>query len=46
MFVSSKTNMSIFQQLEVVGRGSETHFQVGENVNKITCWLACCCTNL
>ena len=28
--------MSNFQQLEVVGRGSETQFQVGENLNKST----------
>ena len=28
--------MSIFHPLEVVGRGSETQLQVGENVNKVT----------
>ena len=28
--------MCNFHALEVVGRGSETHFQVGENLNKIT----------
>ena len=28
--------MSNFHPLEVVGRGSETQFQVGENLNKIT----------
>ena len=28
--------MSNFQPLEVVGRGSETQLQVGENLNKIT----------
>ena len=29
-------NMSIFQPLEVVGRGSETQLQVGENLCKLT----------
>ena len=29
-------NMRNFQPLEVVGRGSETQRQVGENLNKIT----------
>ena len=29
-----KTNMSNFHPLEVVGRGSETQIQVGENLNK------------
>ena len=28
--------MSNFHPLEVVGRGSETQLQVGENFNKIT----------
>ena len=28
-----QTNMSNFHQLEVVGRGSETQFQAGENLN-------------
>ena len=28
-------NMSNFHPLEVVGRGSETQLQVGENLNKI-----------
>ena len=28
--------MSNFQALEVVGRGSETLFQVGENLNYLT----------
>ena len=28
--------MSDFQPLEVVGRGSETQFQVAENLNKLT----------
>ena len=28
------TNISIFNSLEVVGRGSETHLQVGENFKK------------
>ena len=28
--------MSNFQPLEVVGRGSEPQFQVGENLNKFT----------
>ena len=27
---------SNFQSLEVVGRGSETQLQVGENLNKLT----------
>ena len=31
-----KKNMSNFHPLEVVGRGSETQLQVGENLNKIT----------
>ena len=26
--------MNNFQPLEIVGRGSETQFQVGENLNK------------
>ena len=30
------TNMSNFHPLEVMGRGSETQLQVGENVNEIT----------
>ena len=33
--VSYSTNMSNFQPLEVVGRGSETQLQVAENLNKI-----------
>ena len=28
--------MSNFQPLEVVGRGSETQLQVGENLNNLT----------
>ena len=35
-FSSNLTNMSNFQPLEVVGGGSETQLQVGENLNKIT----------
>ena len=31
--VSNWTNMSNFHPLEVVGRGSETQLQVGENLN-------------
>ena len=34
--VPNWTNMSNFQQLEVVGRGSETQLQVAENLNKLT----------
>ena len=30
----NRTYMSNFQPLEVVGRGSETQLQVGENINK------------
>ena len=30
----NRLNMSNFQPLEVVGRGSETQLQVAENVNK------------
>ena len=30
------TNLSNFQPLEVVGRGSETQLQVDENLNKLT----------
>ena len=30
--VSCRTNMSSFHPLEVVGRGSETQLQVGENL--------------
>ena len=30
--ISNYTNMSNFKPLEVVGRGSETQLQVGENV--------------
>ena len=30
------TYMSNFHSLEVVGRGSETQLQVGENLNKLT----------
>ena len=33
--LSSQINMSNFQPLEVVGRGSETQLQVGENLNKL-----------
>ena len=33
------TNMSIFQPHEVVGRGSETQLQVGENVRFLTLTL-------
>ena len=32
-FDTKCTNMSDFYPLEVVGRGSETHLQVGENLN-------------
>ena len=28
--------MSHFHKLEAVGRGSETHFQVGEKINHLT----------
>ena len=35
-FVSNKTNASNFNPLEVVGGGSETQLQVGENLNKLT----------
>ena len=31
--VSNSTNISNFHPLEVVGRGSETQLQVGENLN-------------
>ena len=34
IFVLRKTNMSHFQPLEVVGRGSETQLQGGGNLNK------------
>ena len=34
IFVIKLTNMSDFQPLEVVGRGSETQLQVAENLNK------------
>ena len=30
-FVLNETDMSIYHSLEVVGRGSETQLQVGEN---------------
>ena len=33
--LSNWTTMSNFHSLEVVGRGSETQFQVGENLNQI-----------
>ena len=33
--VSNQTNTSNFHPLEVVGRGSETQLQVGENFKKI-----------
>ena len=32
--VSNKRNASNFHPLEVVGRGSETHLQMGENLSK------------
>ena len=35
-FCSYWTNMSNFQSLEIVGRGSETQLQVGENFIKFT----------
>ena len=35
-FDSDCTNMSHFHPIEVVGRGSETQLQVGENLNKLT----------
>ena len=31
--------MSDFQPLEVVGRGSKTQIQVGDNLTKITWWV-------
>ena len=34
--VSNLTNMRDFHPLEVVGRGSETQLQVGENLNELT----------
>ena len=34
-FFSNQTDMSNFQPLEVVDRGSETQLQVGENLNNI-----------
>ena len=43
--VSNETNMSIFCSLEVVGRGSETQLQVGENLNKLTSRVTCLCWN-
>ena len=33
--VSNLTNISNFHPLEVVGRGSETQLQAGENLNSI-----------
>ena len=36
MLVPNLANTSDFHPFEVVGRGSETHFQVGENLNWIT----------
>ena len=36
MFGLTLTDMSNFHSLKVVGRGSETELQVGENLNKIT----------
>ena len=33
MFVLKITNISSFHPLEIVGRGSETQFQVGGNLN-------------
>ena len=35
-WLKGQTNMSNFHPLEVVGRGSETQLQVGENLNKLT----------
>ena len=35
MFGLKLEKLSNFQPLEVVGRGSETQLQVGENVNKL-----------
>ena len=35
MFAIKLTNTSNFYPLEVVGRGSETQLQVGENLNDI-----------
>ena len=35
-FCPDETKMSDLQSLEVVGRGSETQLQVGENLNKLT----------
>ena len=35
----SQIKQSNFHPLEVVGRGSETQLQVGENFNKISRWL-------
>ena len=34
--VPNLTNMCNFHPLEVVGRGSDTQLQVGENLNKVT----------
>ena len=33
--MSNLTNMINFHPLEVVGRGSESQLQVGENLNKL-----------
>ena len=41
MFVSKWTIMGHFRPLEVVGRGSETQLQVGENLNKVTWGVMC-----
>ena len=38
MFDSNLKNASNFHQLEVVGRGSEIQFEVGETLNTITWW--------
>ena len=35
-YLSSKKNISNFQSLEVMDRGSETQAQVVENLNKLT----------
>ena len=39
--VPNKTKIIKFQPLEVVGRGSETQLQVGENLNKMTSRFKC-----
>ena len=35
------TNVNNFYPFKVVGRGSETQLQMGENLNKLTCILNC-----